>query len=104
LWDTLFSVSVAGSKLLPLQVCYGVADGEAVAFSAPSGRSRFSSFFSSRFCSFFSCLVIFSAGVVDGVETAVGENVDAALGEAEAEGIGTTLRGSYFCICDSNFL
>jgi hypothetical protein len=66
-------------------------------------RSRLNSFFSSLFCSFFSCLVIFSAGVVDGVEGAVGEDVAAALGEAEVEGIGTTLRGLYFCICDSNF-
>ena len=56
---------------------------------AASGlRSRFDSFFSSRFCSLFPWLVIFSAGVVDGVEAAAGEDVDAAFGVIQRPGVG----------------
>jgi hypothetical protein len=82
-----------GSKLL-LPYSHGVAEGEAGAF--PSRRSRFISCLSSRFCSFFSCLVNFSAGVVDGAEVVLGEDVD-TLDEGEAEGIGSTFFGWYRC-------
>ena len=74
---------------------YGVAEGDGEAFSNPSLRSRFNSFFSSRFCSFFSCFVSFSAGEVEGLEGALarGDDVDVTVGEGEAEGIGSILRG-----------
>jgi hypothetical protein len=71
---------------------YGVAEGEGEAFSNPSLRSRFNSFFSSRFSSFFSCLVNFSLGDGDVVE-AFGEGVDLAVADGEADGIGSILRG-----------
>ena len=59
---------------------YGVADGDA--FSNPSLRSRFNSFFSSRFCSFRSFLVRFSVEEAAGVT--LDEDVDVAAGDAVA--------------------
>ncbi len=59
-------------------------------------------------------MVNFSAGVIDGVEAALGEDVDpsfaeapadrVALADGEPDGIGTTLLGGWKCrACDLNF-
>jgi hypothetical protein len=55
-------------------------------------RSRFNSFRASRFCSFSFCFVTFSPGV----DVAAGEDVDVGWADAEAEGMGWTLRGLNF--------
>ena len=85
-----------------------MTEGEAVALApAPSLRSRFNSFLSSRFCSFFSRFVNSSPGDGAGVEAARDEDVDVVSGEtAEDEvvalGEGEAVDISSVCL-DSKF-